>query len=143
MGGGNRGAPETEAQKIVANILNVPEQKVPVHKHGCSGRRSRRVECAPGCTARLDLRGCGVEVDQGVSVEPHILKDVVQEDFCIWGAIQPRSDGPQGCQGAFHGRVIRCVEEPTNGLQRVGVYVHLRQLGEDITGPSHCLRHGK
>ena len=77
MGGGNRGAPESEAQKIVANILNVPEQKIPVRKHGCSGRRPRRVKCTPRCTARLDPSGCGVEVDQGVSVEPHILKDVV------------------------------------------------------------------
>ena len=34
MGGGNRGAPEAEAQKVVANILNVPEHKVPVCKHG-------------------------------------------------------------------------------------------------------------
>ena len=73
MGGGNRGAPETEAQEVVANILNVPEHEVPVHKHGCGRRHPHGVESMPGCTVRLDLSGRSVEVHQGVGVEPHIL----------------------------------------------------------------------
>ena len=143
MGGGNRGAPKAEAQEIVTSILSVPEQEVPVRKHGHSRRRSHGVKRAPRCTAHLDPSGCSVEVHQGVGVKSHILVDMVQDNLGIRGTIQPRSDGPQGSQGAFHGRVIRRIEEPTNGLQRVRVNVNLRQLGEEITGPSHCLRHGK
>ena len=95
-----------EVQEVVADILNVLEQKAPVHKHGRGRCCSCGVESMPGRTARFDPSGCSVEVDQGVGVKPHILKDMVQEDLCIQGAIQPRSDGPQGGQGTFHGRVI-------------------------------------
>ena len=78
-----------------------------------------------------------------MSVEPHILVDVMQDDLDIRSTIQSGSDGPQSSQKAFHGRVIRSVKKPTDGLQRVRVNVNLRQLGKKITGPSHCLRHGE
>ena len=58
MRGDNRGAPEAEVQKIVANVLNVPEQEVPVYKHGHSRCCPRGVEGTPGCTAHLNLSGC-------------------------------------------------------------------------------------
>ena len=77
MGGGNRGAPKTEAEEVMANILRVPEHKIPVRKHGSSGRRSCGVECTPGRTPRLNPSGCSVEVHQGVGVEPHVFEDMV------------------------------------------------------------------
>ena len=78
-----------------------------------------------------------------MGIELHVFEDMVQDNLGIGGTIQPRSDSPQGGQGAFHGGVIRSVEEPMNGLQQVGVNVNLPQLGEEIAGSSHCLRHGK
>ena len=106
MGGDNVGAPEMEVQEIVTNILNVPEQEVPVHKHGHGRHHPRRVESMSGCTAHLDPSGCSVEVYQGVGVKPHILVDVMQDNFGVRNTIQPGSDGPQSGQRAFHGGVI-------------------------------------
>ena len=91
MGGNDRGAPETEAQEIVASILDVPEQKIPVCKHGCGRRCSRRVKSAPGCTARLNPSGCSIEVYQGVGVKPHILVDVMQDNLGIQGRMAHRA----------------------------------------------------
>ena len=77
MGGGHRGAPKTEAQEVMASILNVPEQKVPVRKHGCGRCCPCGVKRAPRSTARLDPSGCSVEVHQGVGVKPHVFVDMV------------------------------------------------------------------
>ena len=102
MGGGDRTAPKAEAKEIVASILNVLEEQIPVRKHGGGGCCSRRVEGAPRGTTRLHPNGGGEEVNKGVGIEPHILEDVVQDDLRVRGFIQPRSDGPQGGQQAIH-----------------------------------------
>ena len=98
MGGGDRTAPKMEVKEIVASILNVPEKKIPVRKHGSSGRCSRRVKGATWRTTRLHPDGGGEEVNKGVGIEPHILMDMVQENLSVRGLIQPGSDGPQGSQ---------------------------------------------
>ena len=77
MKGGDGAVPKAEAEKVVANILNIPEHNVPVYKHGQSGCSSCGVKSPDRPLFCLYSNGGHEEMDQRMDIHTNVLVDVV------------------------------------------------------------------